>query len=53
MQRSMNSHPLSQQVALMIKTFPPRGFHPEWHWLQLRAAEDPRIHLVVASRRAR
>ena len=33
----------------MIKTFPPRGFHPEWHWLQLRAAEDPRIHLVVAS----
>jgi hypothetical protein len=42
-------HPLSNQVALMIKTFPPRGHSPEWHWLQLRAAEDPRIHLVVAS----
>lgn len=36
-------------VALVIKTFPPQGVHPEWHWLQLRAAEDPRIHLVVAS----
>ena len=37
------------KVALLIKTFPPRGFDPEWHWLELRAAEDPRIHLVVAS----
>jgi len=47
--RAINSHPLSNQVALMIKTFPPQGPSPEWHWLQLRAAEDPRIHLVVAS----
>jgi hypothetical protein len=33
----------------MIKTFPPQGDSPEWQWLQLRAAEDPRIHLVAAS----
>ena len=32
----------------MIKTFPPQGESAESHWLQLRAAEDPRIHLVVA-----
>ena len=36
-------------MALVIKTFPPQGGHPEWHWLQQRTAEDPRIHLVVAS----
>jgi hypothetical protein len=47
--RDTNSHPLSNQVALMIKTFPPQGDTPEWLWLQLRAAEDPRIHLVAAS----
>jgi len=48
--REVNSHPLSHQVALMIKTFPPHQvFSPEWHWLQLRAAEDPRIHLEVAT----
>jgi hypothetical protein len=47
--RSTNCHPLSNQVALMIKTFPPRGHSPEWRWLQLRAEEDPRINLVVAS----
>ena len=29
----------------MIKTFPPQGEIAEWHWLQLRAAEDPRSHL--------
>ena len=32
----------------MIKTFPPQGESAESHWLQLRAAEDPRIHLLVA-----
>ena len=47
--REITNHPLSQQVALVIKSFPPQGDSPEWHWLQLRAAEDPRIHLVVAS----
>ena len=47
--REINNHPLSNQVALMIKTFPPQAESAEWHWLQLRAAEDPRIHLVVAS----
>jgi glycosyltransferase involved in cell wall biosynthesis len=45
----INSHPLSRHVALMIKTFPPQVDSAEWHWLRLRAAEDPRIHLVVAS----
>ncbi|MEB3354485.1 MAG: glycosyltransferase, partial [Cyanobacteriota bacterium] len=39
---------LSDQVALMIKTFPPKRPGGEWRWLQARAAEDPRIHLVVA-----
>lgn len=39
----------SERVALMIKTFPPRRFSAEWHWLQARAAEDQRIHLVVDS----
>lgn len=47
--RQIRSHPLSDRVALMIKTFPPQGNSVEWHWLQLRAAEDSRIHLVVAS----
>jgi hypothetical protein len=42
-------HPFSRQVALLIKTFPPRSESTEWQWLQKRAAEDPRIHLVVAS----
>jgi hypothetical protein len=44
-----NTHPLSEQVGLMIKSFPPNGFNPAWHWLQCRAAEDPRITLVAAS----
>jgi hypothetical protein len=47
--RECNRHPLSNHVALMIKTFPPQGHSIEWLRLQLRAAEDPRIHLVVAS----
>lgn len=47
--REIKNHPLSNQVALMIKTFPPQAESAEWHWLQLRAAEDPRIHLVVAN----
>jgi len=45
----INSHPLSNQVALMIKAFPPQAPSPEWDWLQLRAAEDSRVHLVVAT----
>ena len=45
MQRPVNSHPLSKQVALMVKTFLPQDESAEWQWLQLRAAEDPRIHL--------
>jgi hypothetical protein len=32
--RECNVHPLSDQVALLIKTFPPQGFGAEWHWLQ-------------------
>ena len=44
--RSPNTHPLSKRVALLIKTFPPRNFNPEWNWLQLRAQEDPRIHVI-------
>jgi hypothetical protein len=47
--REINNHPLSNQVALMIKSFPPRSESAEWHWLQLRAAEDSRIHLVAAN----
>jgi hypothetical protein len=47
--REINSHPLSNQVALMIKAFPPQAPSPEWDWLQLRAAEDSRVHLVVAT----
>ena len=27
------------------QNLPAPGFHPEWHLLQLRVAEDPRIHL--------
>ncbi len=47
--RAITVHPLSHQVALLIKSFPPQGFSAEWHWLQLRAAEDSRIHLVAAN----
>ena len=47
--REVISHPLSHQVALMIKTFTPQPESAELHWLQLRAAEDPRIHLAVAT----
>ena len=47
--RECNDHPLSEQVALLIKTFPPQAFSAEWHWLQARAAEDSRIVLVVES----
>jgi glycogen synthase len=39
--------PVAGRVALMIKTFPPRRFNPDYDWLQARVAEDPRIHLVV------
>ena len=46
--QSPNNHPLSERVALLIKTFPPRNINPEWNWLQLRAQEDPRIHLLEA-----
>ena len=44
-----NHHPLSEHVALMIKTFPPQRFSAEWHWLQARATEDSRIHLIAES----
>lgn len=44
-----NSHPLSQHVSLLIKTFPPRRFSVEWEWLKARAAGDPRIVLVAES----
>jgi hypothetical protein len=44
-QRS-TSHPLSEQVALMIQSSAPRGCSVEWHWLQARAAEDSRITLI-------
>ncbi len=47
--RDCNHHPLSEHVALLIKTFPPQGFSAEWHWLQARAAEDSRIVLVAES----
>ena len=46
---SFNTHPLSERVTLLIKTFPPRNFNPEWNWLQIRAQEDPRIHLLEAN----
>ena len=46
--RSPNTHPLSERVALLIKTFPPRNFNPERNWLQLRAQEDQRIHVLEA-----
>jgi len=47
--RECNNHPLSEHVALLIKTFPPQGFSAEWHWLQARAAEDSRIVLIAES----
>ena len=45
--RHPNSHPLSNQVSLLIKTFPITNFCAEWEWLQARAAEDPRIVLIA------
>ena len=47
--REQTSHPLSDKVSLLIKTFPPRRFSPEWTWLQKRAAEDSRITLIAES----
>jgi glycosyltransferase involved in cell wall biosynthesis len=47
--RETRRHPLSEYVALMIKTFPPQDFSPEWQWLQARAAEDSRIALIAES----
>ena len=44
-----SSHALSDQVSLLIKTFPPRCFSPEWEWLQARAEEDSRIVLIAES----
>ena len=41
------SHPLSERVSLLIKTFPPQHFSAEWEWLKLRAREDSRIFLVA------
>ena len=45
--RSFSHNHLSKRVALLIKTSP-RNVSPEWNWLQLRAQEDPRIHLLEA-----
>lgn len=45
----VNTEPFAAPVALLIKTFPPRNDSPEWRCLQQRAADDPRIHLVVAN----
>jgi hypothetical protein len=47
--RQCKNHPHSEQVALLIKAFPPRGFSADWHWLQARAMEDSRIHLIAES----
>jgi glycosyltransferase involved in cell wall biosynthesis len=47
--RERNDHPLSEQVALLIKTFPPQGISVEWQRLQARAAEDSRIVLIAES----
>jgi glycosyltransferase involved in cell wall biosynthesis len=47
--RSPNTHPLSERVVLLIKAFPPSNFNAEWNWLQLRAQEDPRIHVLEAN----
>ena len=47
--RPNDNHPLSEKVALLIKTFPPKNISPEWNWLQLRAKEDPRVHLLEAN----
>ncbi len=47
--RECNDHPLSGQVALLIKTFAPQSFSAEWHWLQARSAEDSRIALIAES----
>jgi glycosyltransferase involved in cell wall biosynthesis len=47
--RECTSHPLAEQVSLLIKTFPPRRFSAEWEWLRARAAEDPRIVLIAQS----
>ena len=44
-----NSHPLSEQVSLLIKTFPPRRPTPEWELLKARVSEDHRICLVAES----
>jgi glycosyltransferase involved in cell wall biosynthesis len=44
-----NIHPLSERVALLIKTFPPKQSSPEWNWLKLRAQEDQRIHILETS----
>ena len=47
--RELTQHALSGHVALLIKTFQPRSFSAEWEWVRLRAAEDPRIHLIAES----
>jgi hypothetical protein len=47
--REGSTEPFVARVALLIKTFPPINDSPEWRWLQQRAADDPRIHLVVAN----
>ena len=41
-----STHPLSNKVALILKTFPSRRFCPERFILELRIKEDPRIVLI-------
>jgi len=47
--RECTRHPLSDQVSLVIKTFPPHCFSAEWEWLRARAAEDGRITVIADS----
>ena len=42
-------HSLSEEVALVIKTFPPRSPNADWNWLVTRADEDRRIVLIAES----
>ncbi|MDC3048700.1 glycosyltransferase [Synechococcus sp. AH-736-A19] len=45
--RNCSIDPQSDQVSLMIKTFPSKRFSAEWEWLQARAAEDSRVVLIA------
>ena len=49
MGRQVTNYHLSNNVALLIKTFPSCESHIEWEWLTQRAREDGRIHLIQGS----